>query len=895
VSSANPNRLQPQHLAKIRCSALSDLQIEALGWSSLHNGRLLIPYFQPDGGPERCHNGQPFTRERLSDQEIEQLKRQGHRKPGKYRSPAGEGCRIYHSHLVIKAGNYPERLVNTSVPLRITEGELKVEAAAVHDPKRLTIGISGVNSWRDRYDGGDESRPLVEFDELPLHGREVRLSFDSDLDKPQVLAALRGLAEFLAEKGAHVLIELLPHGLDGKRLGIDDLIYRHGPQLFQRIAAQARSPFKTRRRDGQDVPVWAFDREPIDTRERSTYLTGMLGRHWRRSPDGKDHWQRWTGAHWEFINGEDELAAAIEEFADLQGWRNRELPVFRSLQAAFRRTVATASEQVVVGLVPFRNGCLRLADGELVPHDPEHGNSWSLPYGYNPLADCQRIQAFLNDRLGDLASVALFRAFARTLVTGERTKAFLEITGPSNTGKSVITNLLTALVGSENHAAGTLQRLEDRAQRFETLKLRGKRLAVFAECQDYSGQLQTLKAITGDDAIAAEIKGGRHLDFVFTGGVVLTGNGPIRASDPTGAVINRRRSLHVGKVVAAGDERQLLESDGRGGWVGELVAELPGFVNWVLAMPAAESRSALARDVRSVSRIEADLNSLLDTDYLSEWADTLLIWDEAINSQQARDGVDRRLGVGTADSAPESFLFASYLRFMAQQGRNSTPLSLRTFKAKFVDLLRDTLGLPLPAGNTNSGDYRDRSRGSLVPCLRWRGPADEDTPGVIRHAFQRRLSEPGPVMDQPAPVMDARWHGEAKNPVSDGCDGSNEVVSKRDLSEDPLMPPDPRFFPIRGVGGQNPPQPVTSVTDKGFGVFPSVTGSISSITAPVEAAPAPLKPARGKPVEVQDAKTGAWSDGWRQIGSGKGSTHVLCTDPRGCSRQVPKARIRAAA
>lgn len=175
----------------------------------------------------------------------------------------------------------------------------------------------------------------------------------------------------------------------------------------------------------------------------------------------------------------------------------------------------------------------------------------------------------------------------------------------------------------------TLQRIEDRTQRFETAKLRGRRLAVFSECQDYSGSLEILKAITGGDPIGAEIKGGRHFDFVFTGGVVLVGNGPIKSSDPTGAVINRRRSLPITRVVAPADQRPMLDSDGAGGWRGELVAELPGWATWCLSMPAAEARAALARDIRSQSRVEAELSILLSTDYLAEWAETALVWDGA--------------------------------------------------------------------------------------------------------------------------------------------------------------------------------------------------------------------------------------------------------------------------
>ena len=864
--------LDPDHRAKLRTSALTDAQIDALGWHSQLNGNLAIPYLQPDGSPERTHDGKPFIRERLCAAQIAELKRQGVARPGKYRSPAGNGCRVYHSALAIQRGRYAERLSDRFTPLRITEGELKVEAASAHDPSRLTIGLGGVNSWKDHYDGGDESRPLVDFDEIPFEGREVRLCFDSDLDKPQVLAALRELAEFLLSKGAHVLIEVLPNGLDGTRLGIDDLIHRHGPELFQRIAAIARSPFKVT----PSKVLWTFSAQPADTHQRNVYLAGMLGRFWRRSPDGKDRWQRWQTDHWVEVQGDDEMATALEAFANVQGWHNRELATFRSLLAAFRRTIAPATEDSAAGLIPFRNGVLRLADMALVPHRPEHGNAWVLPYDFNPAARCPQIEALLLDRLGDVEAVALFRAFARALVVGERLKAFLEITGASNTGKSVLANLLVALVGHGNHAASKLHRLEDPSQRFETLNLRGKRLAVFSECQDYSGQLQTLKALTGGDSIAAEVKGGRHLAFTFMGGVVLVGNGPVRASDPTGAVINRRRTLRVPKVVPASEERRLLEPDGSGGWAGELVGELPGFVNWALAMPAEQARQALARDVQSISRAEAELEALLSTDLLAEWANERLAW--------APSGC---LRVGTSESEMEQFLFASYLRFIDQQGRNGKPMALRNFKTKLVDLLRDTLGLPLPAGSLNSGDYRVRGQGSVVPCLRWRDDFDPE-PGVVRHGFMARLGTP-----TTSPETDAERVGNAETPLGNGWNGWNE---KRELApmggEGATEAPD-AISPYRAIGDGKSVSSVPSVPQKGSGVSPSVPAVPPNRSAPPEPPPPePPKPApvhQGTPIVV-DGQTGWVLPG--ALPSGNGPTvQVLCIAPDGTSRLVERQRI----
>ena len=784
--------MNEEHLKKLRESALTDQQIEALGWSTGLNGRLQIPYLRPDGSKEQCHDGKPFIRERLTAAEIE-----ANPKGGKYKSPPGNGCRLYHSALAITAGNYEQRLADRFTALRIAEGELKTEAATAHDPRIITIGLGGVSSWRDRYDGGENSQPLVEFDEIPLDGREVRLCFDSDLHKPQVLAELKGLAEFLKDKGARVLVEVLPHDLNGDRLGIDDLIYRHGAECFHRIAAIARTPFKAKRgQGGEDVLVWAFNPEPINTRERNVYLAGMLGRQWRRSAVARDHWQRWTGTNWEPVAGDDVLAAEVERFMEVQRWQNRELATIRSLLAAFRRSIESASDAAAAtGLLPFLNGCLRLADGVRLPHDPAHGNTWVLPYACDPQATCPKTEAFVLDRLTDPASVAVFRAFARELLVGDRLKAFLEMIGPSNTGKSVLANLLVALVGNSNTAAGTLQRLEDRAQRFETLKLRGRRLAIFSEAQDFAGQLQVLKALTGGDPIAAEVKGGRHLDFTFSGGVVLVGNGPIRASDPTGAVINRRRSLLVHKVVQAGNERPMLDPDGQGGWRGELAAELPGLVNWCLGMPAADARAALARDVQSLARAEAEVEVLLATDSLAEWADHALAWHEG-----------GRVRVGDADDDADQFAYANYLRWLARQGRNCRPRALQSFKAKVVDLLRDTLGLPLPAGSISSGAYRKRGVGSVIPNLRLRF-STEESPGVIRYGFMARISE----ADQQITGTDAERTGNGNTPVGNGWNGWN---GSEDLPHKEEKEPDGNFS-HRAEGSAESVPAVPSMPQKG--------------------------------------------------------------------------------
>ena len=161
----------------------------------------------------------------------------------------------------------------------------------------------------------------------------------------------------------------------------------------------------------------------------------------------------------------------------------------------------------------------------------------------------------------------------------------------------------------------------------------------------------------------------------------------------------------------------------------------------------------------------------------------------------------------------------------------------------------------MPAGCLRSDRYRERARGSVVPCLRWRSESDEV--GVIRHGFMRRVGN------------GRERHGNGKTPVGNGWNGwngSQQVThkAKEDGDVSPIERSDPEPVPA-----------VPSIPSKGSGV------------------PQPF-PTRSDPfqIDVLNARTGQWEPGWRQITTGSGSGSVLCSDPKGHSRQVERKRIR---
>ncbi|WP_415410944.1 DUF5906 domain-containing protein [Synechococcus sp. A10-1-5-9] len=492
--------------------------------------------------------------------------------------------------------------------------------------------------------------------------------------------------------------------------------------------------------------------EPEDTHSRVLEIKEVIGHEWRADYASETSFRRYTGTHWERLHGNDYALRAIEGVYDLKGWVIREKPTVSSDLAGFRRAIGNVVPPCRGGFIPFSNGMLRLSDKALLPHSPRYGNDYCLPYPWQGVdAPCDKFDAFLKDRLGDDDTVALIYAACFVALTGMQAKVFIEIIGGSDVGKSVVVACLEALVGLENRVTGSLAKLENPLMRFETIRYREARLAVFPESGSYSGSLEVLKAMTGRDSVPAELKGvNGAINFVFEGLVVVAGNNPIRVSDVSGAVHNRRRGVHITKVIPPSKQRRMLEQE-QGRWVGELADQLPGLAAKVLSLSPSFVRQALRRDVRSLNRAKADLASLLKSDHLAQWADENLIWDPRIPYSR----------IGKIDADPAQGWLLPHYRKWVEDRENFRAYGQNNFKSKLVALLRDALDLPLPPDGDPT--YSDRVRGSLLPHVRLRHKEDGDAKGIIEWASLRRA---GQLTEQACDV---------ETSVSDGRDEGDET------------------------------------------------------------------------------------------------------------------------
>jgi phage/plasmid-associated DNA primase len=429
------------------------------------------------------------------------------------------------------------------------------------------------------------------------------------------------------------------------------------------------------------------------------------------------------------------------------------------------------------GWLPFQNGALCLETMTLHPHSPERPFTWQLPHDYDPQATCPQTLAWLHEAVGGAHDqVQVLRAYAKAVVTRRvDLQRYLETLGPGGTGKGTYTRLLMALVGCENTVAAELKHLE--ANRFELSQLRGKVLMVITDAERYSGPVNALKAITGQDFVRMEEKFKAQRTEVAPVMVVVAAKEPVQSADYTSGLVRRRLAMTFRHRPAV--PRDLL-SWHAGAWHGALAPEIPGVLNWVLALPDGQMEALLQQTTTLVPSLQATwAQSLVDTNPLAEWANQALLLDACTDAEGhplavVNVGRAHKLDQRNGYEHQDRWLYPHYRAWVDDTG--GKPLSSRRFTGLLRDLFENQLRL-------DGVMHTDDMYGSRFYGLSLRTASDAEEPCLI-------TGSPPPMTDKtPAMTADTRAH--------DGCDGCDRFV--HGLSS-PLSPPCPSGDPLQGGG-----------------------------------------------------------------------------------------------
>lgn len=111
-------------------------------------------------------------------------------------------------------------VLDNQCPLYIIDGLVPADSAASKGV--AAIGLRGANGWAT-FDTDGQSQPLDEWQLIPVNGRTVYLVLDSATRKNRaVLTSWSGLRDFLENRGAHMQFIVLPKGVAGAKVALDD-------------------------------------------------------------------------------------------------------------------------------------------------------------------------------------------------------------------------------------------------------------------------------------------------------------------------------------------------------------------------------------------------------------------------------------------------------------------------------------------------------------------------------------------------------------------------------------------------------------------------------------------------------------------------------------------------
>lgn len=406
----------------------------------------IVPMTDPDGLPYE-HDGRPFYRLKPDPGQLS-----GNDAP-RYLSPKGGGCRPYFSPLL------DHLALSSSRPLFITEGEKKADAMAAHG--YTSIGLAGVDAWRDHRSG--QSAPLPELEQVNWRGREVFVTFDSDVTaKASVRGALEGLCLWLIKQGATPRIVLIPSEVNGDKNGVDDFLARHGREAFDTLVRIAR-PCGIANPNAPAQKQFSWIAEPKHTHHKA--LMGWCvfkESHAYRPGFG---FFRWMVDHWAPIPGKelDALNPALHRWMDGMGFESRSSSVMGSVRSELAARLH-ADDWDPPHLMAFSNGTLNTVTNEFIlGHRREHRLTFCFPFPMDRGAVCPTWEAFLSSTLNDPGLIRLMRAAIRwSVMPKDRHQPFkhelaFDVHGPRRAGKGTLAEVLQTVCGGLDGGVGLIK------------------------------------------------------------------------------------------------------------------------------------------------------------------------------------------------------------------------------------------------------------------------------------------------------------------------------------------------------------------------------------------------------------------------------------------------------
>lgn len=309
-------------------------------------------------------------------------------------------------------------------------------------------------------------------------------------------------------------------------------------------------------------------------------------------------------------------------------------------------------------LLNLQNGTYDLRSGQLRPASPDDLITMTFGASYDPEATCPGWTKFISQVLPDPELRSYVQtALGYTLLGRPVERAMFLVHGPSGTGKSVLTSVMTAVFGDYGTTAPASSfRLKHSDTSSDVHSLRGKRWVATSEMPD-GAQLndELVKRITGGDAIKSRNLYESWQEWHAQCVIWIATNYLPRTNGDDNAIWRRAKTIAL--RVEIGRPGQPVEIHGLSQF---LIGEADGILNWLLEGLAQYQDHGLIEP----ACLKADVADYrADTDSVSGWLREALAEGEWELDPEAH--------------VRSTMVYESYTRYCQEWG--STPLSRRRF------------------------------------------------------------------------------------------------------------------------------------------------------------------------------------------------------------------------
>ncbi len=227
-----------------------------------------------------------------------------------------------------------------------------------------------------------------------------------------------------------------------------------------------------------------------------------------------------------------------------------------------------------------QNDTLHITDGEveLKAHNPNDNMKYVLPFEYNPLADCPMFKQFLNEVLPDKSKQNVLAEYLGSIFIKNKVlklEKMLLLYGGGSNGKSVVFEVLNALLGEENVSSYSLESLTLDTNGYYRAMI-GKKLVNYASEISTKINVNVLKQLASGEPLDAREPYGKPFMVRDYAKLIFNANQLPDRVENTEGFFRRFLIIHFDQTIPESkQDRQLSQKI--------IENELPGVLNWILA------------------------------------------------------------------------------------------------------------------------------------------------------------------------------------------------------------------------------------------------------------------------------------------------------------------------